>query len=272
MQFVLCPVYCLPLSSAIVVKEDGELYAIGFSRKGKEIRKEAARIGEESAQIGEQVRSGILKVVSGVISKVYETEIQKEELSNFADKKMKYRVYQYGEPKGEEFPDGGTTDKDRNGECAAEIAKVFLNCAGGPQAFGAYNFGNWNCEVFATFCKTTTLSVENLRDKMSEMNHKGQSSLKNFLQGKTVSKATSIQGKRFKKQGVLFHSMSKMEDGDVDHEEAMAHQVAGIAAGAENGAGDDKDHHDTTCSPCGNVDLEIEDIDCFDEDIDKLEY
>ena len=40
-------------------------------------------------------------------------------------------------------------------EQAAEIAKWF---ADHPEAFGKYHLAAWNCEHFATFCQTTTLT------------------------------------------------------------------------------------------------------------------
>lgn len=49
-----------------------------------------------------------------------------------------------------------------------EVAKWF---AKKPTSFGEYSFRCWNCESFATFCKTTTLTPRQLTREYSRIGH-----------------------------------------------------------------------------------------------------
>ena len=78
------------------------------------------------------------------------------------------RVYRYdvtAEYFSLERPGTGTTDQCHSNGKTVEIAELL---ADHPWDFGEYNLIYRNCEGFAKFCKTTTLTVEQIKQMSKE--------------------------------------------------------------------------------------------------------
>lgn len=56
-------------------------------------------------------------------------------------------------------------EKCGDAENSVKVARWFLQKKG---AFGTYNAFHWNCEHFATFCKTTTLTEDELQQEWED--------------------------------------------------------------------------------------------------------
>ena len=80
-------------------------------------------------------------------------------------------------------------------EQAAEIAKWF---ADHPEAFGKYHLAAWNCEHFATFCQTTTLTPQDLSKALEHF----EGSLPNAYLRKNAN-AVSRQAQKIVRRNVL---------------------------------------------------------------------
>lgn len=65
--------------------------------------------------------------------------------------------YKFDEQPAENTEGSPYDEEDRENTIA--VARWF---AKHPEAFGEYDTADWNCEVFASFCKTTVLTVKDL--------------------------------------------------------------------------------------------------------------
>lgn len=106
----------------------------------------------------------------------------------------RYLVYEYGLeriPDGQEGADFACVDREKT----VRVAKWFtpaIKCG----LFGAYNLREWNCEHFATFCKTFQLDVDDLEDSTLPVEHAGNNNRQTTIQKAFIlknSKATSFQ-------------------------------------------------------------------------------
>lgn len=173
---------------------------------------EGAQPGVEAGLLPKKVRKWILKGASWVTSKKFKSGIYREELSEFQgdDDQCTYRKYKYGlkVEKGK-FPEGGSDVEERNPEVAGDIALQFVRH---PKAFGHYDLGKWNCECFASFCKTTPLRPDDLKQKINELSDGEDACLKReFLKTEGVK---SIQALRYVEDGVLVTKDTACQESD----------------------------------------------------------
>ena len=163
---------------------------------------------EEGASLGEIGRRIVIDLVA--LSKTFsEYSIVYEKVSSFTENN-KLMVYQYGveDDDGKEPTDGTNPTEDINGCKAADYARFFIQNGNG-RWFGPYCFSDWNCENFATFCKTATVSLEDLSKAATFTRGSeevdGRPLSREFLIRN--SSTTSMQSRRYLKQGVFLKKL-----------------------------------------------------------------
>eukprot|EP00117_Sycon_ciliatum_P047715 scpid91980/ scgid34055/ len=183
-------IYC---HHGIVAEVNGKKVVIGFGTKVDEAATESFK------HVGKLVRTAVIKLATAAANVLYSAEIKQEEISSFVHKGRVY-LYTYDtKAEGDEvYLEGCNPDHMVNAKHAAEIAKVFLDCQLSDQPFGAYNLEKWNCECFATFCKTNHRPIEEIRKAVQALGV-SESVDKSFLLEK--SKARTLQIERLKERG-----------------------------------------------------------------------
>lgn len=157
------------LSAGIVYKKTGNLKVIHFA---KDIEEEGNE--EDGAEDVDMVDGKILAKLSNpgqlarklcARKKAFDDRrngrnrsmhVQWGDLEEFRheskDGEGRYLVYEYGVEEDLSGKREATSSRACSADNAAEVAKWF---ADNGQQFGEYNLEKWNCEHFATFCKTT---------------------------------------------------------------------------------------------------------------------
>ena len=187
------------------MKEAGRMYVIGFAEEGDSSEKS----WDDTA---ERIRKFLFSIAAKRLQKLFSGAfIKQEDLDIYLDPNSDVLLYRYGIPwsSGESLPDFGTPEEDRNKEKAADIAKLFMSYRPSKNPFGTYRFDNWNCEHFASFCHTTSLSVEELRQRIAALGE-GESLSRKFLLDN--SGARSIQAEHWIDEGKLIKRPGPIED------------------------------------------------------------
>ena len=178
----------------VYVKKDGKKVVIDFGPWHNKKRMSPDESGVLSDAIA-ALEKNIVFAAQTIIAKNVQLGVRVMPVKSFFNRYKRVYVYRYGDAEAanlEDHHDGkiqGAAVRDRNQKSAADIAMFFAKNEG---TFGQYLLASWNCEHFATFCHTTTLTAEELERKYREDKY----SLSNaFLQEN--SKALSVQAQRY---------------------------------------------------------------------------
>ncbi|XP_065194242.1 uncharacterized protein LOC135825552 [Sycon ciliatum] len=155
-------------------------------------------------------------------------------------------VYAYGESSEEvHYLQGSSPHDSHNNERAADIAKLFLpdesvdekqRC---KRSFGDYDLESWNCECFATFCKTTQHPVEEIAARVKQLKRR-QCVGKRFLHANST--IVSHQVHRYWEKGEMWRETFDEPTGDTSDEE----EPSGDTSDEDQPDGDTSDEEENT--------------------------
>ena len=184
----------------VYIKQDGKKVVIDFGPWHNKKRMSPDESGVISDAIA-ALEKNIVFAAQTIIAKSVKLGVRVMPVKSFLNRYKRVYVYRYGDAEAanlEDHHDGkiqGAAVRDRNQKSAADIAMFFAKNEG---TFGQYLLASWNCEHFATFCHTTTLTAEELERKYREDKY----SISNaFL--RENSEALSVQAQRYISRKVL---------------------------------------------------------------------
>ncbi|XP_065187934.1 uncharacterized protein LOC135818477 [Sycon ciliatum] len=203
----------------IVIRNGSSVYVISYTDPGDDYEPDHQLLGTGSEQGGIEEtdgdifgdwrrqltykkREGLIKLLNRSVVRPERYCIIVQPLSEFSYQ-GKYIQYNYGGGDAE-YPDGATLSlvnpcrPEMERKNAAAVARFFLKH---PQAFGHYSMCDWNCENFATFARTTTLTAAELEAKFAELQRSGRTAFSQaYLEENSETSSRGIT--RYLEQGL----------------------------------------------------------------------
>ena len=122
------------------------------------------------------LKEAVLAICAQLINyKHSKNGVYRESLEEFVNNTGGVIVYKYGAAAEKNEPASFCRNpiKANSRENACEVAKYF---AQNPQLFGKYSFVDRNCEHFAMFCRTTRLTVKDLKEEHTKLKESDKTS------------------------------------------------------------------------------------------------